>query len=133
MSPKDFIKTWFANIDAKNFEGLKKQIDKDHKFTNPMTPEPIGSDQHLGMIQQMTSSFSGKHLVDQVINEGDWVTARGQWSGKHAGEFNGIPATGKQVDFSWIDIMHVVNGKVVEEYFEMNPLVIMQQIGGEQN
>jgi predicted ester cyclase len=81
------------------------------------------------MIQMMTASFDGKHLIDHVVAEGEWVTARGRWTGKHTGEFNGIAATGKPVEFSWIDMMHVVNGKVVEEYFEMNPMAIMQQIG----
>lgn len=129
MIPKDFITTWFAHIDAKNFDGLKDMMDKKHQFANPMTPAPVGSEQHLGMMQMMTSSFDGKHLLDVVLSDGEWVTARGRWTGTHIGEFNGIPATGNKVEFSWIDMMHIVNGKVVEEYFEMNPMAIMQQVG----
>lgn len=129
MTPKDFVTTWFSHIDSKKFDGLKKLMASSHQFNNPMTPAPIGSEQHLGMVQMMTASFDGKHLVDQVVAEGEWVTARGRWTGKHTGEFNGIAATGKPVEFSWIDMMHVVNGKLEEEYFEMNPMAIMQQIG----
>lgn len=129
MTPKDFIRAWFAAIDAKDFTELQKLMDRDHQFVNPMMPAPAGSEQHLGMIQMMTTAFDGKHLLDIVISEGDWVSARGHWTGKHAGEFNGIPATGKKVEFSWIDMMHVVKGRVVEEYFEMDPMSIMQQIG----
>jgi predicted ester cyclase len=129
MTPKDFITTWFAQIDGKKFDSLKKMMDNKHQFDNPMTPAPVGSDDHVGMMQMMTTSFDGKHLLDKVITDGEWVTARGRWTGKHTGEFNGIPATGKPVEFSWMDMMHIVNGKVVEEYFEMNPMTIMSQIG----
>jgi predicted ester cyclase len=129
MTPKDFITTWFAQIDGKKFDSLKKMMDNKHQFDNPMTPAPVGSDDHVGMMQMMTTSFDGKHLLDKVITDGEWVTARGRWTGKHTGEFNGIPATGKPVEFSWMDMMHIVNGKVVEEYFEMNPMTIMNQIG----
>jgi predicted ester cyclase len=129
MTSKDFITTWFAHIDSKNFDGLKNLMDKDHQFNNPMAPAPLNNEQHLGMIQMMTASFEGNHLVDKIVTEGEWVTARGRWTGKHTGEFNGTPSTGKQVTFSWLDMMHIVNGKVVEEYFEMNPMSIMTQIG----
>ena len=129
MTNKEFITTWFANIDANKFDALQNMMDKNHKFNNPMTPAPIGTDEHLGMMKMMTGSFNGGHTLDVVIAEGEWVSARGHWSGTHSGEFNGIPATGKPVTFSFIDVMRIVNGKVVEEYFEMNPMSIMAQIG----
>jgi len=128
MTPKEFIKSWFADIDANKFDALKKKMNSNHQFNNPMTPTTVGSDQHLGMIQQMTDAWEGGHTLDVVISEGEWVTARGRWSGKHTGEFNGVPATGKHIEFSFLDMMHVVNDQVVEEYFELNPMSIMQQI-----
>jgi predicted ester cyclase len=33
------------------------------------------------------------------------------------------------VEFSFTDIFHIVGGKVLEEYFEMNPMAIMVQLG----
>lgn len=50
-------------------------------------------------------------------------------TGTHTGEFNGIAATGNTVEFTFVDILHVVNGKVVKEHFELNPMTFMQQIG----
>ncbi len=129
MNNKDFIKTWFANIDAAKFENLKNMMSNSHSFNNPMTPAPANGDTHLSMMQMMTGAFSGGHILDVVMAEGEWVTARGRWAGKHTGEFNGIGATGKTVEFSWMDMMQVVDGKVEIEYFEMNPMAIMQQIG----
>ncbi len=129
MTTKEIAKSWFANIDAQNFDGVKELMASNHKFHNPMTPAPIGAEEHLGMMQMMTSSFKGEHHLDQFIQEGNSVVVRGRWSGKHAGEFNGVAATGNNVQFSWIDIFEVENGKVTNEYFEMNPMSIMAQIG----
>lgn len=131
MTAKDFIQKWFANIDANRYDELEKMMDASHQFNNPMTPAPANKDQHLGMIKMMSTTFTeNKHHLDVIVGEGDWVTARGRVACKHTGEFNGVPATNKNIEFSWIDVMHVVNGKVKEEYFEMNPMSIMQQING---
>src|ERR1700757_572670 len=128
MTNKEIVKNWFAAIDAKDFEAVKKMMHQGHSFENPMTPTAAPAEQHLGMIQMMTSAFSGKHQLDHLISEGDYVAVRGRWIGKHTGEFNGIAATGKPVEFSWIDIFHIVDGKVERELFEMNPGRIAEQI-----
>ena len=129
MTPKEFIKAWFANIDGNHYSSLEKMMDSSHQFFNPMMPVPANKEQHLGMIQMMTTSFTeNKHHLDVLVSEGEWVIARGRVSCKHTGDFNGIAATNRKIEFSWIDIMHVVDGKVKEEYFEMNPMSIMQQL-----
>jgi predicted ester cyclase len=129
MTPKEFIKTWFAKIDANQYDELERMMDNNHQFNNPMTPAAANKEQHLGMIKMMSTTFTeNKHQLDVIVSEGDWVTARGRVNCKHTGDFNGMAGTNKKVEFSWIDVMHIVNGKVKEEYFEMNPMSIMQQI-----
>ncbi len=94
-----------------------------------MTPQPLGPDEHIGMMQQMTSSFAGKHELTLLVEDSTHIAVRGRWTGKHTGEFNGIPATGNPVDFTFIDIFEIKNGKVAREAFEMNPMTMMAQIG----
>ncbi len=129
MTNKEIAKAWFARIDEKNFDGVKALMNSNHSFSSPMTPEPVAADQHIGMMQMMTSSFEGQHHLDLLISDGEYVTVKGKWAGRHTGEFQGIAPTQKPVDFSFIDIFHIINGKVAEEYFEMNPMAIMAQIG----
>jgi predicted ester cyclase len=129
MDPKEVIRTWFASIDANRYDQIEKMMDDRHQFVNPMTPQPASKEQHLQMIRMMTTSFTeNKHHLDVVLSDKDWVAAHGRVTCRHTGEFNGVPATNKPVEFSWSDIMHVVDGKVREEYFEMNPMSIMQQL-----
>ena len=107
MTNKEIAKAWFAGIDSNNFDDVKIFMDNSHAFYNPMTPEPSGKDQHLGMMQMMTTSFKGQHYLELLISEGEYVTVKGKWSGTHAGEFNGVPATNRHVEFSFIDIFHI--------------------------
>lgn len=133
MTPKEVATNWFACIDKRDFDGVRTLLAEGHTFHNPMTPVPIGVEEHIGMVQQMTSSWDGEHHLDHVLQEGNYVTVVGRWSGKHIGEFNGVPATGKHVEFSWIDVLEVVDGKINNEFFEMNPMSIMAQLGVMEN
>lgn len=67
-------------------------------------------------------------IIDQVAEEEKVVT---HWvaSGTHKGEFKGIPATGKKVNFSAMDIDRVVNGKAVECWTNVDELGLLQQLG----
>jgi len=133
MTPKEFAAKWFGNLDSRNYDGLKSMLSSSHQFDNPMTPQPVDGTMHLGLVQQMNATFTeGKHVIDQMIGEGDWVTVRATWSGKFTSEFNGLKPTGKAVVLPFTDIMHVVNGQLIEEYMRFDMQAFMQQLGGMQ-
>jgi predicted ester cyclase len=129
MTNKTIATAWFAAIDNKDFAALRSLMAANHEFHNPMTPQPLGPAEHLGMIEQMTSAFTGRHELTLLVDDGSHIAVRGRWTGKHTGAFNGIAATGKPVDFTFIDIMEIKNSKVAREAFEMNPMTFMTQIG----
>ena len=83
----------------------------------------------MGLIKQTMGALAGSHHVEQTICEGEWIAIRGRWKGKHTGDFNGVPASGHDVDFTFMDIMHVVNDKLVEERMEWNQHTLLTQIG----
>ena len=51
--------------------------------------------------------------VEDVMAEGDRVTARVTMRGTHQGEFQGIAPTGKRVEVKAIDMFHIKDGKIV--------------------
>jgi predicted ester cyclase len=57
------------------------------------------------------------------------VVARVTYSGTHRREFMGLPATGKQVRFSGINIFWLKGGKVVEQWSQSDQLSMLQQMG----
>ena len=128
MTNKEIARKWFESIDKHDFATIRSLMHSDHTFSNPMTPEAIGPDEHIGMMQMMTGSFTGQHTLTLVLEDGNHAIVRGRWSGKHTGEFQGVKATGNDVTFTFIDIFEIVDGKVRKEAFEMNPMAMMAQI-----
>ena len=51
------------------------------------------------------------------------------FNGTHTGNFMGVPATGKQIAIEAIDILRLVDSKVVEHWGVMDTFGLMQQLG----
>jgi steroid delta-isomerase-like uncharacterized protein len=67
--------------------------------------------------------------VEDLFAEGDKVAVRFTFLGTHEGEFMGIAPTGKRVTMPGIDILRVVDGKIVELWGQEDMLGMMQQLG----
>jgi steroid delta-isomerase-like uncharacterized protein len=67
-------------------------------------------------------------IEDQVV-EGDKEVHRYVISGTHKGEFMGIPATGKEVVLTGMTLARVADGKIAEEWTQVDMLGLMQQLG----
>lgn len=66
---------------------------------------------------------------DDIIAEAETLAVRFHVVGTHLGEFNGIPATGKQMTMHGATILRFVAGKVVERWSQSDLLGVMQQLG----
>lgn len=64
-----------------------------------------------------------------LIAEGDKVAARVIMTGTHTGDFYGIPATGKHVEFSGMFIARIESGKIVEHWGEEDAYSLLKQLG----
>jgi steroid delta-isomerase-like uncharacterized protein len=70
-----------------------------------------------------------KVIIEDLIAEKDEVVIRWTGRGLHKGEFLGIPPSGRSVEMRGISIFRVVNGKIAEQWSELNLFDIMLQIG----
>jgi predicted ester cyclase len=66
--------------------------------------------------------------IEQQIAEGPWVATRVAYRGTHMGEFAGIPATGRRIEYSGTAMDRLENGKVVEMWHTVNIHLLMRQI-----
>ncbi len=91
---------------------------------------PTGREGAKQFAAMMRSAFPDLHLtIEDMIAEGDKVVMRSTWSGTHQGEFMWIPATGRRVTVSAIDISRVADGRMVEHWEQFDALGLMQQLG----
>ena len=83
--------------------------------------------------KSMDTVFSNvKHIILQNFAEKDFVITHYQINLIHTGEFLGIPATGKEVQFPLIEICKFENEKIRECWSDYDSLLTMiLQLGGE--
>ena len=70
-----------------------------------------------------------RFTLEQLVAEGDWVVLRYTGRGTHRGSLMGVAPTGRQVTFAGVDFHRVVGGRVVENWYILDRLSLMQQLG----
>jgi uncharacterized protein YndB with AHSA1/START domain/ketosteroid isomerase-like protein len=66
-------------------------------------------------------------VEDQIV-EGDRVVERHRATGVHAGEFMGIPATGREVSWTGNHIYRIANGRIAEAWSEVSLYELLAQL-----
>ena len=67
--------------------------------------------------------------LEQMVAEGDLVSARCTISGTHTGSWMEIAPTGKKVNVPMMTIHRIAGGKIVEDWVLVGSLVLFQQLG----
>jgi steroid delta-isomerase-like uncharacterized protein len=67
--------------------------------------------------------------VEPTLADGNLEAARVVLTGTHQGDFMGVAATDKTVEFESIDIIRLEDGKVAEHWGETEVMSLMQQLG----
>jgi len=93
-------------------------------------PEPIDFKGAKGFYSMLMAAFPGAQLEgNDVLQDGDKVVVRFTLTGKHGGDFLGVPATGKPIELNGITIFHFKGNKVAERWQSADILGVMVQIG----
>jgi predicted ester cyclase len=89
-------------------------------FVDRSTPEqPPGTEGVKDYISMVRTGFPDISItIEDLVTEEEKVVVRTTWRGTHLGEYEGIAPTGKQVTRSMIQIFHVKDGKLLEEWSE---------------
>jgi steroid delta-isomerase-like uncharacterized protein len=76
------------------------------------------------------TAFPGSRLVcEDVFASGDKVACRFVLSGKHMGEFQGVPASGRDIALPGITILEFQSGRCVRRWSYTDGVGLLQQIG----
>lgn len=67
--------------------------------------------------------------VTDLWCDGEWVIARNHAEGVNSGDFYGAPPSGNLVSFTALDIIRVVDGKLVERSLMPDVATMMRQMG----
>lgn len=70
-----------------------------------------------------------RHVIEEVIAEGDRATVSFRLQGTHTGSFMGQPPSDRPIDVACLALMNISSGKVISLHGEFDRLAMMQQIG----
>ena len=99
-------------------------------ITRATLAPPMGDQNPFEHVALFEKGFSGYSIrVDDFIEAGDKVVLRAQFRGRHTGNFNGIPPTGRIVEFPFIMIYRLEEGRIVQHWLEANHVHLLAQLG----
>jgi steroid delta-isomerase-like uncharacterized protein len=97
---------------------------------NAAPGEAPGREGLKAFVTYLRSAFPDVHFtIDDLIAEEDKVVTRWSVTGTQKGEFAGIPATGRAVHVSAINIHRLKDGQIHEAWLNWDTLGMMQQLG----
>ncbi len=97
---------------------------------HPLAPgQAAGRDGYKPIVEFFRAALPDVHFTNEdIIVAGDKVVVRSLVQGTHRGLFLGVPATGRPVTFSTIDIHRIADGLIVESWHIEDFFSLFQQI-----
>lgn len=101
-------------------------------FVTHSAPPGVPADREgqKAFVTMLRAAFPDLHYtIDDVVAEGDRVVQRATAHGTMRGDFQGMPASGKEATWSEIHIVRFADGKAVEHWGVVDQLGMLAQLG----
>jgi len=118
--------------DKQNPAAVDDFLSPNYKRHRSPTKPPLTREEQKQLLSQFRAAFPDIQLtVEEVIAEDDRIAFRSTIRATHQGELFGIEPTGKQIIVGLVDVIHIENGKFVEQWGGPDLLDLVQQLGAE--
>jgi steroid delta-isomerase-like uncharacterized protein len=130
---KALVLRWCEEYDKGNLDVFLEIFAPDFLYYDPSnSPNPMSKKETYEFLIEGFKLFKDvNHTIEEIIAVNDKVVVRTTTAVTHEGEFQGIPATGKEAEFSSIAIFQIKDGKIIGVWEEANKLGWFQQLGME--
>lgn len=123
---------WDEVWNAKNDAALAEVFSPDEVHHWGVGGDTKGPEEFLGRIPAFREAFPDLTFrIDHLVGEGDIVVSRWVATGTHDGEWMGIPATGKKIEYTGVNLFRIACGKIVESWGEADHLGLLRQLEGD--
>src|SRR4030042_2990206 len=129
---KKVVRNVFAAIDMNDFDKLRELASDDFSLNSAGLPEAL----HLeGAIQVLKVQYASipdlKHVIEEIIAEGEKVAVKLVQVGTHKAKYPGIPATDKKITMPTMCLLTIINRKVNKFWVIEDFLGLYRQLGME--
>jgi steroid delta-isomerase-like uncharacterized protein len=115
-----------------NLDALDEVYAENYVWHRPPFPDASGLASVKESISSMREAYSDLQFsYDEMVAEDDSIAYRYTMHGRHTGQSPSlpIPPTGKEVMLTGTVVVHIVDGKIVEEFEFSDYLGFLQQLG----
>lgn len=130
LSHVEIVRAGLTAADAGDRQACEAVMHPDLVVTIAGVPEPIkGREAWLAGVTEMADAFPDLRTeVLDSVSEGDRVAVRCRLTGTHRGTFNGLEATGREIEVMSHDIYRIESGQVVESWVLTDTAALFGQI-----
>jgi len=135
MSARDNKAAAERLLDAWNnsdFDAIEEMVASDFVNHNPPPIPGAGPDRDgmLTAMRYLRQALPDGHAESvNLVAEDDKIVVHDVIRGTHQGDFMGVSPTGRQVNFEFIHIFRLADGRIVERWGLADAMGLMQQLG----
>jgi predicted ester cyclase len=127
---KALVRRFYAELlSTDNLAVADELLSSDFSFYFAGSPDPMDLESYKEFLSARREVFPDRRFVEDMIAEGEKVSARFTMRGTHKGELRSIAPSGKEVTMTGIDMIRLEEGKMVEDRVEVDQLGMMRQLG----
>lgn len=121
------INSLFSAIDAGEIDTLDRHFADGYVAHFPGVPVPLDRAGAKGLFGAFRAAFPNiSHNIESRLGEGALYAVRLKLTGTQQAEFNGIPATGKSIDISALNLFRFDGDQITEHWIEFDSLTMLQ-------
>jgi steroid delta-isomerase-like uncharacterized protein len=123
------VRRRFAELDKHNFAVFDEMFDPSYVLHFPGIPTPMNLETTKRFYRLLYAAFPDlRHDIIEQVSARDKVVTRWTAQGTHRGAWMGIPATGKRITLTGINIYRIAGGKLSESNVNWDMLGLLQQL-----
>jgi steroid delta-isomerase-like uncharacterized protein len=127
---KAVVRRWVEAFNEGDIDAVNELLTDSYVRHDPNSPEVRGLEEEKQLIAMYRSAFPDLHFtLEDMLAEDDRVATRLHISATHKGELLGIPPTENRLSFTAMEIYRLREGKIDEQWVNVDTLGMMQQIG----
>jgi steroid delta-isomerase-like uncharacterized protein len=126
----ELVRRFLDGINRHDLDVLDEVCAPSYLAHFPGTPGPLTREGIKPVWAQFFAAFPDlTHALEDIFADGDRVVVRMALAGTHAGEFMGMPPTGRAVAIGSINFLRCVDGRIAEQWIDFDGLGMLQQLG----
>ena len=132
MTPADLVRRFHSELLAARDPAVVDAFFGEGFVSHNMPPGfPQGREGVKRFFSMFREAFPDVEVeIDELVADGDRVAAATTFTGTHTGSIMGVEPTGRRVSVTGIDIVRVVDGRIVEHRGLTDIVGLMRQLSG---